>query len=1121
MRKQLTLLCFLLSFIGFQTKSSAQLADGAIAPDFTLTDLDGNTHNLYSLLDDGKNVVLDFSATWCPPCWSYHNSGQLEELYANRGPNGANDVEIFYIEADGSTNLNCMYGQSGCNDTSLGDWTNVPYPIFNLEGGDLSVASDYSISYYPTIYIVSAADKRIWETGQASHSVFENLIDFSFPLSASYTSIDQSCSNFGSIDLTTNFGYGSLSYAWNDGNNTEDNNFLTGGIFDVKIIDDYGYFINVGPITIASEDFNPNMQIFPTIVQEISCAGQSDGTITLNSTGGFSNNYSYQWNNGYSTSTVSDLSGGFYEVTVTDELGCTNSTFFELTEPPMMTTNNMIEGSCSGSNAGSLEIAVTEGVAPYAYDIGAGYSSSNVFENLSPGNYELVVSDFNGCTMAQTVNIPQYALPNASFAASGTVIDCDTPSLSFAGNDDVDIDHQWLLDGVSVANTVSYEATAAGEYTYIVTNTITNCQAESSIEVTSTGGIPMITSDEGVINCISTEVNLCAATDPANTITWNIDGQDVTETCVTVTTAGSYVATATAPNGCTNTSISTVSMNMESASISMLTAGTLDCDSGSAVISAMVSGAADVITWTDANGNVVNENNEVSTEVFNSGVYTIVATNNESGCTSSQEVLVDENTAIPVISSLDYDPLTCIQSTTMLSATVDMADDDYTVEWSDANGNIIGDQNSIVVDQAGVYSLAVQSLVNSCIGSAELTVIENLTTVSLVEATTEPITCINTTGKVNLDITDEEGAYTVSWYNSDDELVSQMTNLETENAGIYKAIMVLTETGCQSEVIAELTEIIDLPIAEFTLVEAVSSFDLSASMSPNSTYAWSINGLVESTESEYSILLDETQLYDICLTVTNDCGAEEECNTYQYVAPFSASVTKQDNLCGGDASGSIFIELQGGLPTYLIEITGPNGFTSDNNDLTDLENGVYSYLIIDAIDNQVSGTVVINSPEIIESTSDVVNATGVISNDGSISLDVTGGVAPYTFLWSNGSTTEDQENLVAGSYSCIIIDANDCQISTGEIIVQFTSSITDLADLGISIYPNPARDFINIDVKSTDRYEMHITDVNGRVVMVKSNVQSGEIDISILDTGVYFIRLSEKSKSAIHRLIKL
>ena len=68
----------------FSTQSLyAQLPNGSIAPDFTLVDLNGTSHTLYDYLDAGQTVFLDFSAVWCPPCWSYHISGALEDLYVN------------------------------------------------------------------------------------------------------------------------------------------------------------------------------------------------------------------------------------------------------------------------------------------------------------------------------------------------------------------------------------------------------------------------------------------------------------------------------------------------------------------------------------------------------------------------------------------------------------------------------------------------------------------------------------------------------------------------------------------------------------------------------------------------------------------------------------------------------------------------------------------------------------------------------------------------------------------------------------------------------------------------------------------------------------------------------
>ena len=159
----------LLSFNNVQ----AQLANGSVAPDFTLVDLNGVTHTLYDYLDDGYTVFLDFSAVWCGPCWSYHTSHALKDVYENHGPtnfpgvnaNTTNDVMVFFIEGDGSS-VAQLNGGSG----SVGDWVaGTPYPIICTDGNpnNTSVASSYAISYWPTVYQV-CPDRLLSECGQTA-----------------------------------------------------------------------------------------------------------------------------------------------------------------------------------------------------------------------------------------------------------------------------------------------------------------------------------------------------------------------------------------------------------------------------------------------------------------------------------------------------------------------------------------------------------------------------------------------------------------------------------------------------------------------------------------------------------------------------------------------------------------------------------------------------------------------------------------------------------------------------------------------------------------------------------------------------------------------------------------
>lgn len=145
---------FTIFFMALLVSAQAQLVDGSIAPDFTATDIDGNTWNLYDLLDEGKTVVIDISATWCGPCWSYHESGALEDVYSLYGPDGTDEMRVFWFEGDETTNLDCIYDLPGCNSSTQGDWTaGVDYPIID----DDAIADLYEISYYPTIYHICSS----------------------------------------------------------------------------------------------------------------------------------------------------------------------------------------------------------------------------------------------------------------------------------------------------------------------------------------------------------------------------------------------------------------------------------------------------------------------------------------------------------------------------------------------------------------------------------------------------------------------------------------------------------------------------------------------------------------------------------------------------------------------------------------------------------------------------------------------------------------------------------------------------------------------------------------------------------------------------------------------------
>lgn len=168
--------------LGVSFTADAQLPNGSIAPDFSLQDLDGNWHNLYSYLADGKVVFIKFFACHCPGCWAYQNSGKLEELTNTYGPEGTDQVVVLMLEHDEYNGENEFYGNS---PNSQGDWvTGNPNFIFDVEGGDRSVFSDYNMTYYPMIIKV-CPDKttEVMYTNQSVADLYQAADDCAGTLS--------------------------------------------------------------------------------------------------------------------------------------------------------------------------------------------------------------------------------------------------------------------------------------------------------------------------------------------------------------------------------------------------------------------------------------------------------------------------------------------------------------------------------------------------------------------------------------------------------------------------------------------------------------------------------------------------------------------------------------------------------------------------------------------------------------------------------------------------------------------------------------------------------------------------------------------------------------------------
>lgn len=201
-------------------------------------------------------------------------------------------------------------------------------------------------------------------------------------------------------------GSGTLTYKWSDssGQATPEAVNLTAGTYTVTVTDsnmctNSSTFI-VSEATAISNQFTPS---------PVNCFGGKDGMLSVQTNGG-TGPYTYLWSTGESTAQISMLAAGNYTVTVTDQNACTIiSQAPTILQPgtPLQITINQTKKSCSGSNNGSASaVASGSNGLPYNYVWDNGDVGQNAAK-LSVGIHTVTVSDAQGCSATQSIQIEE------------------------------------------------------------------------------------------------------------------------------------------------------------------------------------------------------------------------------------------------------------------------------------------------------------------------------------------------------------------------------------------------------------------------------------------------------------------------------------------------------------------------------------------------------------------------------------------------------------------------------------------------------------------------------------------------------------------------------------------
>jgi hypothetical protein len=546
--------------------------------------------------------------------------------------------------------------------------------------------------------------------------------------------------------------------------------------------------------------------------------------------------------------------------------------------------------------------------------------------------------------------------------------------------------------------------------TYSVTATDADgCSAVASVEITEPGPLNVVAEStnetlEGEND--GTAWAIPSGGTPPYTYAWS---NGSTDSLVIDLAPGSYVVTVTDANGCTDS----VAVDVLPGPCVLLSATILNtscfqsCD-GSILITLL--GAVEPVTylWNDST-------TEASISNLCAGLYSVTTTDAE-GCITSGTIEITEPDLLLANAGSTNESLEGENDGIAWSFPLG-GTSPYTYIWN------TGSTDSLIVGLApGSYRVTVTDA-NGCTDWQQVEVLVG--PCALLNPTIVNTTCFeNCDGSILISVLGAVDPVTYLWNDSTTE--ASIGNL---CAGFYSVTMTDAE-GCIVSDTFEITEpdalIANAGSTDETLEGENDGTAWSAPLGGTSpyTYIWN-NG---STDSLIVGLAPGS--YRVTVTDANGCTDWQQVEVL--LGPCMIIEAQfVHNTCFESCFGLIAISVTGNNPSFTYSWS--NGSTGDI--ISNLCAGEYSVTVTDEVGCSVSATYVITEPEPLVVNASHTNETAPNANDGTASVDVSGGTPPYAYLWSTGSDEAAIDSLSPGIYSVTIVDANGC-LATALVTVE-------------------------------------------------------------------------------------
>ena len=790
---------------------------------------------------------------------------------------------------------------------------------------------------------------------------------------------------------------------------------------------------------------------------EISCNGDTNGSIAVSSTGGNEPlSYSIDGVNFQASNLFTGLGAGTYTVIVRDDFSFEVSTnTVTLANPTAITATNVISDDMITVNANG-----GTGTLTYSID-GINYQASNVFPDLANGTYSVCVKDANDCETCKNETI---AVNNIS--ASATI----TNSISCSNEDDGVITvtatggnepYTYSINGGTAQGSNVFSFLASNDY-------IITVQDNDGFTV-STNTV-MLTNPDQIISTPSVDgsnitVNASGGT---GTLMYSSDGGATYQASNMFSglTNGTYSICVQDDNECESCQNETIAVNNISASATIT--NSISCsDENDGVITVTATGGNEPYTYS-INGGTAQGSNIFSFLAGND--YTITVQDNDGFTVSTNTVTLSNPEQIisnPTVSASDI--------------TVDASGGTGTLMYSSDGGATYQASNIFTDLENGSYTICTQDA-NGCTDCDNIVVAVNMMVVNAV--LTNDISCNGEDdGVITINAAGGAEPYTYSLNGGTPQDSNAFGGL---SAGTY-TVTVLENEGASlmtNEIIVSNPSAIITSNAvngnEITVTAAGGTGDLT----------YTVDGIVYQASNVLSGLANGS--YDVCVRDENDCEVCSNALIAVNGLVVNSALTNGVS-CNNGNDAIITVSAAGGNEPYSYSLNG--GTAQDANVFSGLSADTYTVTVEDN-DGFVlmTNSITISNPTAISASNSV--------NGNEITVTAAGGTGDLTYTVDGiiYQASNVFSGLANGSYDVCVRDENDCELCSNALIAVNGLLVNSALTNGVSC--NNGND-ASITVSAAGGSEPYSYSLNGTGTPQSLNVFAG------LSAGMYFVEVSD------------